>query len=80
MSATSNSGHPWAAVSGEPAFGHGNHEQGGAPGITKREYFAGQALAGMFANSKLTTFELDELAGGALRAADILLAALETKP
>ena len=29
---------------GGPAFGHGNYEQGGDPGMTLRDYFAGQAL------------------------------------
>jgi hypothetical protein len=29
-----------------PAFAYGNHEQGGDPGMSLRDYFAGQALAG----------------------------------
>lgn len=28
-----------------PAFAHGNREQGGDPGMSLRDYFAGQALA-----------------------------------
>jgi hypothetical protein len=29
---------------GGPAFAHGNPEQGGDPGMTLRDWFAGQAL------------------------------------
>lgn len=32
---------------GGPAFGHGNHEQGGDPGMSLRDWFAGQALVGL---------------------------------
>ena len=32
------------------AFAYGNPEQGGHPGMTLREYYAGQALAGIMAN------------------------------
>ena len=34
---------------GGPAFAYGNHEQGGASGMSLRDYFAGQALAGICA-------------------------------
>lgn len=34
---------------GGPAFAYGNHEQGGASGMSLRDWFAGQALAGMMA-------------------------------
>ena len=34
---------------GGPAFGYGNHEQGGHSGVSLRDYFAGQALAGITA-------------------------------
>lgn len=30
---------------GGPAFGHGNHEQGGHPGMSLRDWYAGQALS-----------------------------------
>ena len=30
---------------GGPAFGHGNPEQGGDPGMTLHQYYIGQALA-----------------------------------
>lgn len=30
-----------------PAFGHGNMEQGGAEGLSKREYFAAMAMQGI---------------------------------
>ena len=32
---------------GGPAFGHGDHVNGGDPGMSLRDYFAGQALAGI---------------------------------
>lgn len=32
---------------GGPAFAHGNPEQGGHPGMDLRDWFAGQALAGL---------------------------------
>lgn len=35
---------------GGPAFGHGNPEQGGDPGMSLRDWFAGQAIAGLLAN------------------------------
>lgn len=31
---------------GGPAFGHGNPQDGGDPGMSLRDWFAGQALAG----------------------------------
>lgn len=31
-------------VEGGPAFGHGDHMNGGHPGMSLRDYFAGQAL------------------------------------
>lgn len=30
-----------------PAFAHGNPEQGGDPGMSLRDYFAGQVLIGL---------------------------------
>ena len=38
-----------APKDGGPAFAHGNPEQGGDPGMSLRDYFAGQALAGILA-------------------------------
>ncbi|MCK5316271.1 MAG: hypothetical protein KAJ55_00075 [Anaerolineales bacterium] len=32
---------------GGPAFGHGDPTHGGDPGMSLRDWFAGQALAGM---------------------------------
>ena len=32
---------------GGPAFGHGSPEHGGHPGMSLRDWFAGQALAGI---------------------------------
>ena len=32
---------------GGPAFAHGNPEQGGDPGMSLRDWFAGQALLGI---------------------------------
>jgi hypothetical protein len=37
-------------MTGGPAFGHGNPNDGGAPGMSIRDWFAGQALAGLFAS------------------------------
>jgi len=34
----------------EYAFATGDHEHGGQPGMTLRDYFAGQALAGWLAS------------------------------
>lgn len=34
-----------------PAFGHGDHQHGGEPGMSLRDYFAGQALQGWLASS-----------------------------
>lgn len=35
---------------GGPAFAYGNHEQGGHSGMSLRDWFAGQALAGHLAS------------------------------
>lgn len=35
---------------GDPAFGHGDPTHGGEPGMSLRDYFAGQALGGVMAN------------------------------
>lgn len=36
---------------GGPAFAHGNPEQGGDPGMSLRDWFAGQALVGILSTS-----------------------------
>lgn len=41
----------------EPAFGHGNHEQGGAPGMSLRDWFAGQVLSHACARAR---YEMDK--------------------
>ena len=58
----------------EPATGHGNPEQGGDPGVTKREYFAAKALQGLLAKDDTLNFEL--LSQEAVEAADALIDAL----
>lgn len=45
------------------------------PGMTLRDYFAGQAFAGMWANSSYDSIVFDEMAREAYRAADAMLAA-----
>lgn len=57
---------------GGPAFGHGDHTHGGAPGMSLRDWFAGQALAGLispeYANAEIA-------AETAYMVADAMLAA-----
>ena len=57
----------------EPAFGHGDHTHGGAPGLSKRELIAAMALQGVLANDAWTASEAAELA---VEAAEALLEAL----
>jgi len=47
----------------------------GAEGMTLRDYFAGQALAGLLANSSSPGWEWATLAQGCFFAADAMLAA-----
>lgn len=63
---------------GGPAFGHGNHEQGGCEGMSLRDWFAGQAMAGLSANPELTDRNYAEMAEYAYSQADALLAARAT--
>lgn len=44
------------------------------PGMTLRDYFAGQALAGMMANAESWSVSSEKLAGYAYSAADAMLA------
>jgi len=37
-----------------PAYGHGNYTDGGAPGVSKREYLAALAMQGLLANPKFS--------------------------
>ena len=56
-----------------PAFGHGDHTHGGAPGLTKREYIAAQVMSGLTAYGPVDSSRHAELA---VECADALLAAL----
>jgi hypothetical protein len=57
------------------AFAASDSEGNGPSGLTKREYFAGQALSGL-----CTVYSARDSAIVAVNAADALLAALENKP
>lgn len=62
---------------GGPAFGHGDHVHGGYPGMSIRDWFAGQALAGM-ASISLEDGDMvmgwADMSKAAYRAADAMLA------
>ena len=58
---------------GGPAFAHGNAVQGGSSGMTLRDWFAGQALAGLMASGPLAC-SLAESAEEAYQNADAMLA------
>ena len=61
---------------GGQAFPHGNPTHGGDAGMTLRQWYAGQALAGLCANGPFAAVR-PELAQDALAYADALLAELE---
>ena len=65
---------------GGPAFGHGNPEQGGDPGMSLRDWFAGQALAGIMACHSHEGFSLhpSDCASWAFDVADAMLKARES--
>ncbi len=58
---------------GGPAFAYGSHEHGGDPGMTLRDWFAGQALAGI-ATEPRGTRKPSEWASFAYKTADTMLA------
>lgn len=62
-----------------PAFPMGNPEQGGHDGMTLRDWFAGQALAGLLANQQATPFGMsansDSFARRAFHISDAMIAA-----
>jgi hypothetical protein len=70
---------------GGPAFAYGNHEQGGDAGMSLRDWFAGQALAGIA--FQIPTTDVGKISSGekkvhlvgsaAYAIADALLAARE---
>lgn len=61
---------------GGPAFGSGNPTHGGFPGMSLRDWFAGQALAGLYASGP---HDCDQhgMAHDAYLAADAMLAERE---
>ena len=69
---------------GGPAFPSDNFGQPSQIGMSLRDYFAGQALAGLCVPSlkdgPITDWEFDEIAPVAWKAADAMLAAREAKP
>lgn len=65
---------------GGPAFPRGKDCFGAVQdGMTMRDYFAGQALAGMLADSTCTASSA-KLAAASYEVADAMLAAREAKP
>ncbi len=67
---------------GGPAFAYGNHEQGGAEGMSLRDWFAGQALASLGTWTPLPQVEnlwseaaMSARANFAYRQADAMIAA-----
>ena len=59
---------------GGPAFGHGTHKDGGDPGMSLRDYFAGQALVAFRCNEGVM---IESLAENAYLVADAMLKARE---
>ena len=65
----------------DPAFSPLHIGETAAPGLTKREYFAGQVLAGMMANTTSTkTGSYRQIAAASVIAADILLEVMKRNP
>jgi hypothetical protein len=60
---------------GGPAFSYGSDEHGGDEGMTLRDYFAGQALAGYFANPHTPHQDAAGCGGYMYEAADAMLEA-----
>lgn len=65
------------AENGGPAFAHGNPEQGGDPGMSLRDWFAGQALVGLLSgywgNPEMSGLDPAMLADEAYRQASAML-------
>lgn len=61
-----------------PAFAHGNPEQGGDPGMSMRDYFAGQAMAGLCAHPEAGELPNDSIACLSFALADAMLKARES--
>lgn len=59
---------------GDPAFGSGDATHGGFVGMSLRDYFAGQALAGIYANDGSSVYSTSELAFITYSQADAMLA------
>jgi hypothetical protein len=60
-----------------PIYVTGGPESGYHPGMSLREYYAGQALAGLLANDTGPAGDWKKSAKDALEAADALIAELE---
>ena len=58
----------------DPAFPTGNNEQGGQAGMTLRDWFAGQALAGIMANPSVVEVPDGRVYQAAYRHADGMIA------
>lgn len=63
---------------GGPAFAHGDHTNGGHPGMSLRDWFAGQALAGILANPAVSASAAVHIPAAAYAMADDMLAARKT--
>lgn len=62
---------------GGPAFPYGqeNHTERSSEGMTLRDYFAGQALAGMMAHDQTSSWQDYEVAGDCYVYADAMIKA-----
>jgi hypothetical protein len=75
MTQTPNDGGPAFPCSNEQ-FTYGNPQAGDAhAGMTLRDWFAGQALAGGISGDNSEDYTIDEMASDAYRIADAMLAA-----
>lgn len=64
---------------GGPAFAHGNPEQGGDPGMSLRDWFAGQALEIALSGASYHGDDYNEAAMKAYAIADAMLSARKTE-
>lgn len=64
---------------GGPAFPlqitHGDFVAGQAPGLSVRDWFAGQAMAGLLASNEYSTFDSPDVGAMAYTQADAMIAA-----